>query len=656
MASSASAMTNGRVHTPDQPPEGMLGDLVRVINTLYEDKSYQALSTLVKESVRLRTRNKELEGQLTDWDDTERKLMVMVAKVEGEIKKAEARTNEKDEELRIARERETAAMTMLEESKGEAAALKKKLESNKKEMKKTEENFKAREAELTKLKGQYSTASQELASLKELSFPLKKIGDADIGTIRKSLHGFFEDAHKLVHDFFGQVQIGNDIFQDKSWKHFKEDDRLAGIPLTRADSQPSRQMRAAAVLRLIALAAVEHLFQPVYLTEEGGELREVLDDVYFLDPPRAQRVRSVLLNIDEKIQETCGKKRVEAASREVFESVGFLLVSPDGSRDKKVEFRRGLKKWCDNTRQQWMEFQRLMGKFTVLFGEDKASLRPEDWKPVPDKPTPPTKSGAPANGARSNDGMVSDDIVAQLWPAFFISSAKDGKSQRFKGGYVLVKSQVTEAMAEARREAANSQRAHAQATPADITRRELLPPDTPLPAQRGGSSTTAPDQGNAGFGISPSLLQHTATTTAIFITPVAVPALLADIQHAPVLRLRPHLLLGDIAIPQRDGRAEPEAAVGGGHENLIGAHAGHMPLDPVHLLVLAQVALAVEALEHASAGQHAQLAAELGLFVHAARQPFHVCVLDDVRQDEGRGDRVSLANLAGEFGPRADHG
>ncbi|KUI69717.1 hypothetical protein VM1G_05038 [Cytospora mali] len=452
MASSASATTNGRLHTPDQPPEGLLGDLVRAIDTLYKDKSYQALSKLVEETRHLQSRNKELEGQLTDWGDTERKLMVMVAKVEREIENSEARNNEKDEELRIAREREMAAMTTLEESKEEAAALKKELESNKKETRKAEESSKAREAELTKLKGQYSTASKELASLKELSFPLKKIGNTDIGTIKKQIHGFFEDAHKLVHDFFGQVQIGNDIFQDKSWKHFQEDDRLAGIPLTRADSQPSRHMRAAAVLRLIALAAVEHLFQPVYLTEEGGELREVLDDVYFLDPPRAQRVRSVLLNIDEKIQETCGKKRVEAASREVFESVGFLLVSPDGSRDKQVEFRRGLKKWCDNTRQTWMEFQRLAGKFTVLFGEDKASLRPEDWKPVPDKPTPPTKSGAPESGARSNDGMVSDDIVAQLWPAFFISSAKDGISQRFKGGYVLVNSQVTEA----RREAANS--------------------------------------------------------------------------------------------------------------------------------------------------------------------------------------------------------
>lgn len=98
-------------------------------------------------------------------------------------------------------------------------------------------------------------------------------------------------------------------------------------------------MHRAAVVRLVALAAVRHLFQPAYLTEEGGELGEVFDGIHVLDPPRAHWVRSVLPEIDANEQSKNGKRRAEAVVRDVLQSAGALLVSSDGSQAKVHEFR-----------------------------------------------------------------------------------------------------------------------------------------------------------------------------------------------------------------------------------------------------------------------------------------------------------------------------
>lgn len=270
------------------------------------------------------------------------------------------------------------------------------------------------------------------------------------------LDGLFDDAYQLAKDYFSQLDLMDEVFRGVAWQKLKKDNRLADIPLPPTNSQSARQMRAAAVLRLVALAAVEHIFQPVYLTEDGGELGQVLDSIYALDRARAQRVRSVLLKIDTKLQVANGKKRVEAASFDVLESVGPLLGIPDGPLDKQAPFRRDLDAWCQRARQTWMDIQKLEGKFTVLFEEDIKDLRPVDWRRIPDQPASPTQgSGAPANGAKTTGTLAAEDIVALLWPAFFVTRAKDGSSQRCKGGYVLIKSQV----ATARRELLNARSA-----------------------------------------------------------------------------------------------------------------------------------------------------------------------------------------------------
>ncbi|ROW08516.1 hypothetical protein VMCG_03273 [Cytospora schulzeri] len=475
MASSTASTkpsTNGHGHPPDKQPQGVLEDLINAINNLSGDRSFQALKKLVEDNNDLRARNQQLEVEVNEYDIAQRKTFDTITKINDESSKAESELRQKERELKETKAREAKVRQDMAQGQKTVDNLNKELEANREkitetmkssnaksdQIKQLQDSVKAanaKQVELDDLQKKYATTSQELIALQELAFPLRKIdSNSALDTIRKQLDSFFDGAYQLADKFFGQMELSEDVFQDKSWLALTEDKRLSGIPLSPTNSQPARKMRAAAVLRLIALAAVEHLFQPVYLTEEGGELRDTLDVVYFLDPPRSHQVRSLLLNIDTKGHAANGQKRAEATVRDVFRSVRSLLVSSDGSAvDKQGEFRRGLQKWCDDTRDAWMGLQPLEIKFMVLFEVGKKSFRPGDWRRIPDQPTQPTQGGAPA------DGLVAEDIVAQLWPAFF-ASRKDGLTHRFKSGYVLVKPQVLAARREAASARSSSDSSH----------------------------------------------------------------------------------------------------------------------------------------------------------------------------------------------------
>ncbi|ROV87723.1 hypothetical protein VSDG_09743 [Cytospora chrysosperma] len=487
MASSISTtkpVTNGHdLDPPEQHAAGVIESLVKAVKVLSCDESYQALGKVVEDNVSLKARNEEFECKTKEWDITKREMFATINTVQSEAKKAKALFSQKVEELQKSKEQEAELREMLGQSREKVEDLKKELEANGVEISKTMRRFQNKEdeirklnvsldktrkdlkecqktasatqKELTEMREQYGRASQDLADLRGVAFPLTKVESKSSAPAKLGqLDSLSEGAYKLATAFFSKLELADGIFRGTPWQNLKSDSRLANIPLPPTNSQPARQMRAAAALRLIALAAVEHIFQPVYLTEAGGELGEVLDDVYALDWSGAQRVRSVLLNIKREVQAANGKRRVEAASMDVFESVGPLLVSPDGSLGRQAEFRRDLQAWCDKARVLWTELQELEGKFTVLFEEDKKSLRPEDWRRIPDEPTPPKQGSAPASGAKAAGALTAEDIVTLLWPAFFVSKEKDGResTQRFKGGYVLVKPQVVAA----RREVANA--------------------------------------------------------------------------------------------------------------------------------------------------------------------------------------------------------
>lgn len=248
-----------------------------------------------------------------------------------------------------------------------------------------------------------------------------------------------------------------DVFHSKSWNNLMQNKRLAGIPLPPTNTPAAKGTRAIAVLRLIALAAVEHLFQPVYLTGLDTEPGCVLTRLYDMDRPRAQLVRSVLLKVDQGSHIANGKKRAEAALEDVSEQVKILLMSSDGSMKRENDFRKAMQKWYEKAREVWMELQKLEGICTTLFDVDMESLQYSQWKMLPDKLTQSTQStqtGTPAkaNGGKRQSGppkIGGGDIVAQVWPLFYIWKEEDRGPKPIKRGYLLQRSQVAAAQEEA---------------------------------------------------------------------------------------------------------------------------------------------------------------------------------------------------------------
>ncbi|ROW07525.1 hypothetical protein VPNG_07068 [Cytospora leucostoma] len=391
----------------------------------------------------LSEKEKELDG-----------LKKQELKVAMELKERREEVTALSKGLQKSREETSEAIETSKNRNDEVMKLRGAVEEEQKARDECQEEAKKTQAELTETKKKLEVTSLELASLKDLALPLKTaVGEST--SIKGKLDTIFSDVYRLAGRFFSELKLADDAFQGIPWENLTKDDRLAGIPLPPSNTPPARYMRRAAVIRLIALAAVRHLFQPVYLTEEGGELGEALDEVHVLDPRRAHWVRSILLKIDTNEQSKNGKRRAEAVVRDVLQSVGALLVSSDGSQAKVHEFRDVLYRWCEKTLNVWQELQLLEPKFTALFIDDAKSLRSEDWTRLPDSPTLLAQGGAPTNGAgprtEPKGGLISNEIVAKLWPAFLVSRAKDGVTRRFKSGYVLVEPQVSTA----RKEVAN---------------------------------------------------------------------------------------------------------------------------------------------------------------------------------------------------------
>lgn len=152
------------------------------------------------------------------------------------------------------------------------------------------------------------------------------------------------------------------------------------------------------------------------------------------------------------------------------------------------EFRDVLYRWCEETLIVWLELQLLEPKFTAYFIDDTKSLRSEDWTWLPDSPTSlPQQGGAPTDGAgpktEAKGGLLSNEIVAKLWPAFLVSRAKDGVTRCFKSGYVLVEPQV----ATARKEVANVRLSY------DSSHRRLRSTQRRLEALTDGSNDSTAD-------------------------------------------------------------------------------------------------------------------------------------------------------------------
>lgn len=247
--------------------------------------------------------------------------------------------------------------------------------------------------------------------------------------------------------FFSQLELSDYIFSTVSWHRLTELECLEGIPLPPTNSNAAKQMRVAAVLRLLAEAASSHICQPVHIPHRGTAVADLLDTIDRLDPRRARYVRSVLLGIDPGKQEEFGKKRATAASKDVYDSVSFILG------DRKA-FGRAMLEWFDKFCNTWRSFQQLEVRFQALFESKNEDLVPEEWGPLPESLVLPAQThGHAVNGAAPDGASIKptpiiklelDNIAAQIWPAFLVVTTA-GKLEPLKAGYVLLKTQTAAA-------------------------------------------------------------------------------------------------------------------------------------------------------------------------------------------------------------------
>lgn len=255
-----------------------------------------------------------------------------------------------------------------------------------------------------------------------------------------------------MHQFLSNSNLEGWVFTCARWNELKNDERIGGIPLPTGNSEAATQMRAAASLRLLAVAASTHIFQPAYLTEQGMEIAEILDGLYNRDKSQAQWLRSVLLGTDPQLQQANGEERAKIVTNDILRSVEFL-VSPASETSR---FRSALTEWCKKAVSMWMELQQLE---IMICGECEAKekgLEPGALRPLPELPLaqrPGNKKGAPANPAKPNgpvqDALTFRDVVAQVWPVFFAHDLDGDKYLLLKRGYVLRKAQVAAAAREA---------------------------------------------------------------------------------------------------------------------------------------------------------------------------------------------------------------
>ncbi|KAJ0120526.1 hypothetical protein J7T55_015255 [Diaporthe amygdali] len=458
-----------------QPPvqQGLVKDFVRIIRQLSTDEGYQNIAGLILEVENLRTENEELKKKVGDSKTMKTEILAAVQEVENENQDMKDQCAKKDADLDKAQTQASATQGKFQKAQNQIANLKMELVTNKDEIDKTMANLKQKEAQLEsarkteqdlkasrvegdRIKKQYDMANQELAAFKKLALPLKSLNETEFRTLVRQLVGLFDEAHQLALQFFGQLTQEPQVTHTRLWEDLTKDVALSGIPLPPGNSEAARQMRVAAVLRLMAENAYQYIFQPVYLTENGMEVAEILSQV---SSSHAHWMRSVLLNMNLKGQRDNGLKRTKTAANQVSKILGFLITSPvDGQA-----FNAAVLQWYEKACKIWMTIQQLEIRFEAQFEPLSNEQGMLDWEPLSDLfHEAKSSTGCTTNGTKSKsepkDRLLMKDIAAEVWPEF-LATYKEETSICVLPGYVLVRAQTAVAEQEVK-EAASLERAH----------------------------------------------------------------------------------------------------------------------------------------------------------------------------------------------------
>ncbi|KAG6362821.1 hypothetical protein INS49_007915 [Diaporthe citri] len=361
---------------------------VRLVKQLTSSKDYQDIAGLVAKTDVLALRNEKLERELQDALIAETRNFDAIQKVKNENTAMKDACLQKASEVKMATTKESQAQSQLEKAQKEVADLKQELGANASKISETlkskleketqirtltdklekmAESFRQTEADLKKthqlnmgqLKKVLDTTTEELTNLKALAMPLKVQTDKRIPS--KQLSTIFDDAYQLVTHFFSQLELSDYVFSTVSWDRLTELECLEGIPLPPTNSAAANRMRVAA-------------------------------DEY-------------------------GKKRATAASKDVYDSVSFML-------DDRKAFGRALLAWFDKVCNTWRSLQQFENQGQAAV--NGAAPDGTDMKPNP------------------NAKLELANIAAQVWPAFLVMTTA-GKLEPLKAGYVLLKAQTAAA-------------------------------------------------------------------------------------------------------------------------------------------------------------------------------------------------------------------
>lgn len=212
-------------------------------------------------------------------------------------------------------------------------------------------------------------------------------------------------------------------------------------------------MRVASFLRILALSAIKHIFQPVYLTDSGTEVSTFIESLYDSDPQHAQWIRSVLLKTDPDGQAENAVERAEAVITEVVGKVEVL--QPAGT---SKAFRTALRQWCKESTDTWLGSQHLSYAFQCFFEPDFEDMEPKEWTVLPEWPLTrkvgkevnggsPSGAGQKVSEAKKQE-IIPLSVVAQVWPAV-IARRPGSHIKVVREGYVLTEFQVKAAKEEA---------------------------------------------------------------------------------------------------------------------------------------------------------------------------------------------------------------
>ncbi|KAG8166356.1 hypothetical protein KVR01_002045 [Diaporthe batatas] len=467
--------TNGQALHPVNTGIAELEEFARILSHLSGDKGFQRIKSLVSEMDDLRARNKELERAMEKSNIAKLSNLAAIQKVmndqeelnklcsqrDADLRRSQSQEQEAESKLRLAVEEVTALRKDLERATGEAqkaiadgkekqaniSGLQGSIAKLKETVKQAEKDRQAAQLERVQAKEQHDAVNRELQALTERTFPLQITSESALNEHKRQLRGLFEDAFRLVSRFFGELQLESlDGFEGK-WQNFTQSHALAAIPLPCSNSESARQVRVAAILRLLSKVACDYIFQPVYLTEDGMEVAQIIDRLELLE---AEWVRSIFLNIDREDQEGYRMKRADIARRKIVSLVGFLVTPAAETQDLDHELRQ----WFQKASKLWMTLQVLKPRIEAEFEVRGNVPGLVGWRAFP-TPSPKDRNSTTAsaqNGVKSKPDdkapLALKDIATVICPRFLVTMDDERPSDLLMTGFVLLKAQTLTASQE----------------------------------------------------------------------------------------------------------------------------------------------------------------------------------------------------------------